>query len=182
MKAPAILFLSALLWAPAVFAADPPTVASLYDGQLSGIEHELVPLAEAMPPDKFDFAPTNGEFKGVRTFAQQAKHIAAVLYMVAAAIQEQKVPVDLGTGENGPDSIKTQAQVVQFLKAAFAYSHKAVQSITAKNQLDMVKSPFGQGQTPRGSLGGILTWHTFDHYGQMVVYARMNGIIPPASR
>jgi hypothetical protein len=128
----AVLLGSTLLAAPAAFAADPMTVASLYDGQLSGIEHEFVPLAEAMPADKFDFAPTAGEFKGVRTFAQQCKHVAAVLYMVSAGALEEKAPVDLGSGENGPDSIKTKDQVVQFLKDAFAYAHKATLSITSR--------------------------------------------------
>ncbi|MGA2197624.1 MAG: DinB family protein [Bryobacteraceae bacterium] len=178
----AVLLGSTLLAAPAAFGAEPMTVAKLYDGQLSGIEHELVPLAEAMPADKFDFAPTAGEFKGVRTFAQQCKHVATVLYLVSATALEQKPPVDLGAGENGPDSVKTKDQVVKFLKDAFAYAHKATLSLTAKNELDMVKSPFGQGEMARGTLGGLLTWHSFDHYGQMVVYARMNGIIPPASR
>jgi hypothetical protein len=179
----AVLLGSTLLAAPTAFGADPITVAKLYDGQLSGIEHELVPLAEAMPADKFDFAPTAGEFKGVRTFAQQCKHVAAVLYIVSASTLEQKVPVDLGTsGENGPDSVKTKDQVVKFLKDAFAYAHQATLSLTAKNELDMLKSPFGQGEMARGGLAGLLTWHSFDHYGQAVVYARMNGIIPPASR
>src|ERR1051325_672125 len=83
-------------------AADAPTIASIFDDQVSNIEHEIVPLVQAMPADKFGFAPTNGTFQGVRTFAQQAKHVAAVMYMVSAAALDQKPPVDLGTGENGP--------------------------------------------------------------------------------
>src|ERR1039458_9061414 len=100
----AVLLGSTLLAALTACGANPMTVAKVYDGQLSGVEHDLVPLAEAMPPDKFDFAPTAGEFKGARTFAQQCKHVATVLYIVSAAAQDQKVPVDLGSGENGPDS------------------------------------------------------------------------------
>jgi len=175
------LLTCALPSAPAVFGADPPTVAKLYDGQVAGIEGELVPLAEAMPADKYSFAPKDGAFQDVRTFAQQAKHVGAVLYIVSAGILEQKPPADVGS-ENGPDSIQTKDQVVQFLKDAFAYAHKATQSLTAKNQTDLLKSPFGQGTMARGSLAGLLAWHSFDHYGQMVVYARMNGIVPPASR
>jgi uncharacterized damage-inducible protein DinB len=177
----AVLLGSTLLAAPNIFAAEPTTVAKIYDGQLSGIEHEFVPLAEAMPANKFDFAPTAGEFKGVRTFAQQCKHVAAVLYIVSAATLGEKPPMDPG-GENGPDSIKTKDQVVKFLKDAFTYAHKATLSMTSKNETDMLKSPFGQGEMARGSLAGLLTGHSFDHYGQAVVYARMNGIVPPASR
>jgi hypothetical protein len=176
-----VLLTSTLLAVPTAFAADAATVAKIYDGQLSGIEKEFVPLAEAMPANKFDFAPTGGEFKGVRTFAQQCKHVAAVLYLVSAASLGEKPRADLG-GENGPDAVKTKDQVVKFLKDAFAYAHKATLAMTAQNEVQMVKSPFGEGDTPRGSLAGILTWHSFDHYGQMVVYARMNGIVPPASR
>src|SRR6476620_9452505 len=109
------------LFTAAAFAADMPTVAKIYDSQLEGIEKEMISLAEAMPAEKYDFAPTQGAFKDVRTFAQQAKHTAAVLYMVSAAALQQKPPVDLGQGENGPDQVKTKAQVVKFLKDAFAY-------------------------------------------------------------
>lgn len=169
------------LFTAAAFAADTPTVAKIYDSQLEGIEKEMISLAEAMPAEKYDFAPTQGAFKDVRTFAQQAKHTAAVLYMVSAAALQQKPPVDLGQGENGPDQVKTKAQVVKFLKDAFAYSHKAMQSMTAANQVQLVKSPFGDGQEARGNVASVAVWHSFDHYGQMVVYARMNNIIPPAS-
>src|SRR5450759_4504518 len=91
----------------AVMQAKPdqkPSFAMVLDRALSGVEHEFVPAAEAMPEDKFNYAPTQGEFKGVRTFAQQVKHVAAVNYMLAGAILSEKPPVDLG-GENGPDSI-----------------------------------------------------------------------------
>jgi uncharacterized damage-inducible protein DinB len=163
------------------FAAEAPTVSRIFDGQLSNTEKEVVSLAEAMPPEHYDFAPTAGEFKGVRTFGQQAKHLAAVNYLVSAAALKEKPPVDTG-GENGPESAKSKEQIVQFLKDSFAYSHKAAQALTTENQTELVKSPFGQGEMARGALVSIALWHTFDHYGQMVVYARMNGVVPPASK
>ena len=101
---------------------------------------------------------------------------------VAAAILGEKTPVDIGKSENGPDSLDSKDAIVQFLKDSFTYAHKAISSITAENALADVKSPFGGESTTRTSLATILTWHSFDHYGQAVVYARMNGIIPPASR
>jgi len=172
---------SLLLLAGAAFSAGPPTIAQLYDGPVKNAEGEIVSLAEAMPAEKYGFAPTDGAFTGVRTFAQQMKHIAAVVYMVSAAAMKEKPPVELG-GENGPDTVATKEQIVKFLKDSFAYAHKAAQSLTDKNQLEMVKSPFGEGQVTRGSAVEIVGWHSFDHYGQMVVYARMNGVVPPASR
>jgi len=93
--------------------AEKRTIAQVMDHAVSGVENEFVPAADAMPEDKYSFAPTNGEFKGVRTFAQQVKHVAAVNYMVGAAVLEEKPPVELGS-ENGPDSVKTKADIVKF--------------------------------------------------------------------
>ncbi len=76
---------------------------------------EFVPAAEAMPEDKFGFAPSNGEFKGVRTFAEQIKHVAAVNFIFGAAILGEKVPVDVGD-ESGPASLKTKAEIINYLK------------------------------------------------------------------
>ncbi|HTP33952.1 MAG TPA: DinB family protein [Candidatus Acidoferrales bacterium] len=160
----------------------PMTVARLYDSQLKNTEGEVVSLAEAMPESKYGFRPANGEFAKVRTFAEQIKHIAAVNYLVSASVLGEKPPVNLGTGENGPDEVKSKDAVVKFLKDSFAYAHKAMQSLTDKNQLDMIKGPFGNEKSARAGLANVAVWHPFDHYGQMVVYARMNGVVPPASR
>ncbi|MBI5282942.1 MAG: DinB family protein [Candidatus Solibacter usitatus] len=162
--------------------APAPTVAKIMDNQLATIERELVPLVEAIPADKMGFAPTQGEFKGARTFAQQATHTAAVVYAVAASALGEKNPIDMGKNENGPATIKTKAEVLDFVKAAFAYGHKATAALTEKNMTEMMQSPFGSGKIPRLSAVSIAVWHSFDHYGQMAVYARMNGIVPPASR
>jgi len=164
--------------------ADPaaPSVGQVLDRQLTGAEREIVSLAEAMPADKYSFAPTSGEFKGVRTFGQQASHIAAVLYQVASGIQGEKNPSDTGKDENGPASLKTKQDIVNYMKAAFAYTHKALNTVTDQNATDMVASPFGNNKTARLSLAVTSISHSFDHYGQMVVYLRMNGLVPPASR
>ena len=170
------------LLAAACAAAADTTVAKIYDGQIRSAESEIVGLTQAMPADKFAFAPTQGTFQGVRTFALQAKHLSAVIYEVSAAILGEKSPVDVGKDENGPANVQTKEQIVQFMKDAFAYAHKAANTLNAENQVQMVKSPFGSGEIAKGSLAGIIAWHSFDHYGQMVEYARMNGVIPPASR
>jgi hypothetical protein len=161
--------------------AENHSIAQVLDHSVSGVEGEFVPAAEAMPEDKYSFAPTSGEFKGVRTFAQQARHVAAVNYLVGAAILEEKPPVELG-GENGPDAIKTKADIVKFLKGSFAYVHKAVRTINDGNLLSSIKSPFGEGMVTRLGMATLIVGHCFDHYGQMVEYLRMNNIVPPASR
>lgn len=157
------------------------TIGQILDNSVKTIEGEFVPAADAMPEDKYGFAPTTGEFKGVRTFAQQVKHVSAVNYMVAAAILGQKPPVELG-GENGPDTITTKADIVKFAKDSYAYAHKAIASITAENATGEINSPFGDGKVTRLGMATVFAWHGFDHYGQMVEYLRMNGIVPPASR
>src|SRR5271167_4715241 len=77
------------------------TVTVVLQSTISNLEYEFVPAAEAMPEEKFGFAPTSGEFKGVRTFAQQIKHVAAVNYEIGAALLEEKSPVDINE-EAGP--------------------------------------------------------------------------------
>ena len=158
-----------------------PSVAQTLDRAISGVEGEFVPAAEAMPENKYSFVPSSGEFKGVRNFGEQAKHVAAVNYLVGAAILQEKPPVELG-GESGPESVKTKADIVKFLKDSFAYAHKAVGTVTADNAVAPIKNPFGEGTATRLGMATVFAWHGFDHYGQIVVYLRSNGIIPPASR
>ncbi|MFZ0731031.1 MAG: DinB family protein [Candidatus Sulfotelmatobacter sp.] len=157
------------------------TIAQLLDSSVSNFQHEFVPAAEAMPEDKYGFAPADGEFKGVRTYAQQIKHVAAVNYELAAAILEQKPPVDIGD-ESGPASITSKADILKYLNDSFAYVHKAIATINESNVTSTVRSPFGEGKVSRLGLAMSVPSHGFDHYGQMVVYLRMNGIIPPASK
>ena len=160
---------------------NPSTVSQVLTSSVTNVENEFVPAADAMPEDKYSFAPTSGEFKGVRTFGQQVKHVAAVNYILAAAILGEKPPVDTG-GENGPDSVKSKADIMKYLKDSFVYLHKAAESVNDKNLVAPVKSPFGEGTATRLALASGAVGHCFDHYGQMVEYLRMNGIIPPASR
>lgn len=158
----------------------PATVPSVMDRGLSGVEREFVSAAEAMPEDKYAFAPTTGEFKGVRTFAQQVKHVAAVNYMVFAAMLGEKAP-DTG-GENGPDALKSKAEIVKYLKESFLLGHRAMAGMNADNLVEPIANPFGSRPVTRLALGNSIIGHCFDHYGQMAVYLRMNGIVPPASR
>jgi hypothetical protein len=176
-----VLAASGLAQARDAKPTDHHSIAQVLDHGVASVEGEFVPAAEAMPEDKYSFAPTSGEFKGVRTFAQQAKHVAAVNYLVGSAILEEKPPVDLGS-ENGPDAIKTKADIVKFLKDSFAYVHRAVRSINEGNLLSPIKSPFGEGMVTRLGMATLIVGHCFDHYGQMVEYLRMNNIVPPASR
>ena len=175
-----ILLASIVLSLP-LLAADAPAPSKIWDGQISSLEKEFIPLVEAMPADKFGFVPGGPLFNKSRTFGEQARHIATVVYEVASAIQEVKNPVEAGPAENGPD-LKSKEEIVKYCHDAFAAAHAAALSLTAENQVGRVKSPFGSNPMTRMDLISIIMWHSFDHYGQMVVYARMSGVVPPASR
>jgi hypothetical protein len=190
MKRTATMFALLVVVAPCNFAFAQgarldknATVSQIEDYSVGPVERLLVRAADAMPEDKYSFAPTNGEFKGVRTFAQHVKHVAVSNYVMAAGILQEKPPVDLGGSDaNGPASIASKADSVSFLKDSFAYLHKAFSSIDEKNVAGQVKNPEGEGTVPRLDIANRTLWHDLDHYGQMVEYLRLNGIIPPASR
>jgi len=160
----------------------PPTVASTVDREITAIEKEIVEAAEAMPEDKFNFSPEGlnipgGDFKGVRTFALQVKHVAASNYFLWSPITGDKIPENIKDG-NGPEGLKAKADIIKFLKDSFALGHKAAATLTAENMLQIPE----HSKSPRLYLATFGVAHAYDHYGQMVEYLRMNGIVPPASR
>jgi len=177
--------LCTLLFAASVFPAEPElsSVAKIFDSQLSSLEREVVSLAEAMPADKYSFAPKDGEFKSVRTFAQQVTHIASVNFEVSSAILGEANPVEMGADENGAANLKSKDDIVAYLKKSFAYTHRAMRMLTQENLMEPVQNAFSpKNKAPRLSMATVPQWHSFDHYGQMAVYARMCGVVPPASR
>jgi uncharacterized damage-inducible protein DinB len=167
----------------AQLAAQPaPTIASVVDSEISGIEKEIVAAAEAMPEDKFNFSPESlkipgSEYKGVRTFAGQVKHVAVANHFLWAPLTGDTVP-DGWEKDNAPENLKSKAEIIQFLKESFALGHKAAATLTAEN---ILQSP-GHSKSTRLFLATFGVAHAYDHYGQMVEYLRMNGIVPPASR
>ena len=175
------ILVSLLCVAP--LCAQGPSAMKIFDGNLSNTEKEVVGLAEAMPADKYNFAPTQGAFTGVRTFALEVRHIATVINQLASSVTGEKMPAEVGKDENGPDTLKTKEQIVKYLKDSFAFAHKAAATLTNDNMLQETTDGFNpKGKRTRVDSISIMLWHTYDHYGQMVEYARMNNVIPPASR
>ena len=163
----------------------PPTIASAIDREISIVEKEIVDAAEAMPEDKFDFSPEKlnlpgSDYKGVRTFGEQLKHVAASNYLIWSPITGEKPPNTVNDGK-GPDNMKAKADIIKYLKDSFAFGHKAVATLNSANLVEPIKSGSGR-PTTRLFLATFAVAHCFDHYGQMVEYLRMNGIVPPASR
>ena len=166
----------------AQLAQTPPTIASAMDREISGIEKQILEVAEAMPEGKFNFSPEGlnipgSDFKGVRTFAVQLKHVAASNYFIWSPLTGDKLPEDLKDG-NGPERLKSKADIIQFLKDSFALGHKAAATLTTQNMLQTAEG----SKSSRLRLATFGVAHAFNHYGQMVEYLRMNGIVPPASR
>jgi hypothetical protein len=159
----------------------PSTIASTVDLQVSGIEKRVVEAAEAMPESKFDFSPESlnipgAEYNGVRSFALQIRHVAASNYALWAPVTGDKIPDDY-RGGNGPENLKTKAEIMKFLKDSYAMGHRAAAGLTEQNILQDVS----KGRS-RLYMTTFAVAHAYDHYGQMVEYLRMNGIVPPASR
>ena len=178
-----------LRWAqaakPAAASSSPqpaPSLASMVDDEITAIERQIIDVAEAMPEDKYNFSPDSlnllgDDYKGVRTFALQVKHVAASNYFIWSTLTGDKLPDNLKDG-NGPTDLKTKADILKFLKDSFVQGHKAAATLTVENMLQPVR----QGKSPRLHRAEFGVAHAFDHYGQMVEYLRMNGIVPPASR
>lgn len=168
--------------APSSTPAQPLTVAAMVDREISNVEKQVIDVAEAMPEDKFNFTPESlpipaGDYKGVRTFAGQVKHIGASNYFIWSPLTGDKLPEGLKDG-NGPQNLKNKAEIISFLKDSFALGHRAAAALTPEN---MMQTP-GTSKSSRLRLAVFGVEHAFDHYGQMVEYLRMNGIVPPASR
>ena len=160
----------------------PLTIASTVDREVSAIEKLIVDVAEAMPEDRFNFSPdglniAGSDYKGVRTFALQVKHVAASNYFIWSPLTGDKVPESIKDG-NGPADLKSKADIIKFLKESFALGHKASAMLTPQNMLETPE----KSKSPRLYLATFGVAHAYDHYGQMVEYLRMSGIVPPASR
>jgi uncharacterized damage-inducible protein DinB len=161
-----------------------------YDAMLSLYEKEFMGAAKAMPAEKYNFAPSAAIFvesqktdylspnnKGVRTFAEQAKHVAQANYFFASMFSGLKPDVDV----KAIGDLKDKDQIVAALQASFDFAHKAMATLTAQNAFESVQfNPLGNAT--RAGMAGFLVAHGFDHYGQLVEYLRMNGIVPPASQ
>ena len=160
----------------------PPTLAAAVDRDISAVEKQIIDAAEAMPEEKFDFSPESSnipgsDYKGVRTFAVQVKHIATSNWFIWSPLTGEKLPDGLNDG-NGPANLKAKAEIIKFLKDSFALGHRAAATLTTEN---MLQAP-AKSKSTRLRLAEFGVSHAYNHYGQMIEYLRMNGIIPPASR
>jgi uncharacterized damage-inducible protein DinB len=156
------------------------TPSQVLDDWVTNTKQLVVPAADAMPEDKYSFAPSGGEFHGVRAFAEQVKHLAASNYQLGARILGEQPPP--GTkNETAPDAVKTKAEIMAYLEGSFECLHRAA-LINDQNQVEPLPGASGTWQRTRLGLLIDALAHSSNHYGQMVEYLRMNRIVPPASR
>jgi uncharacterized damage-inducible protein DinB len=145
---------------------------------------EMLGAVRAMPAEKFGFAPSAAifvpgqttEFATVRTFAQQATHVAEANYFFYMTVSGVKPDADVA----GLAKLTKKEDVVAALAGSFAFAHKAIATLTPANAFEVV-SISEPGFYTRATLAQFGIAHANDHYGQMVEYLRMNGIVPPAS-
>jgi uncharacterized damage-inducible protein DinB len=164
------------------------TVASAFLRGFAFQEYQIRSAAEAMPEEKYGYRPAEGKFKNekpefgpaeVRTFAEQVKHVACANFAFAAELDGQKPPDACDKG--GPSPAKTKKELLIYLQDSFGAVRKSLSAMNAKNMFDPIEGPYA-GPNTRLGLATVILWHAADHYGQMILYLRLNGIVPPASR
>jgi uncharacterized damage-inducible protein DinB len=152
------------------------SIAESVSGTLQFAEGNFLGVAEAMPEDKYSYIPAGGNFDGVRSFGEQVKHVACAQFAFFNEFEGKKPPDDCEKG--GHDPAKTKAELIKYLKDSFDYSNRVLATLTANNALDRVEGRYAGPNTKLG-ISVIAVWHITDHYGQLVAYLRLNGIVPP---
>ena len=164
------------------------TVASSLLRTLDNQTYEMRSLAEFMPAEKYGWRPAHGDYgddypgygpKELRTFGEQIKHVACANFAFSAELDGKAPPAACDTG--GPSAAKSRDELVAYLRDSHKALHKSIQAITQKNMFDPIEGPYA-GPNTRLGIAHTAIWHLADHYGQLVIYMRLNGIVPPASR
>ncbi len=157
----------------------PKTIADSVGSSLGYTEAQFLSLAEAMPEERYSFVPSAGNFKGTRSFAEQVKHVACSNFGFFNEIEGKTPPQNCEKG--GPAPAKSKSELIKYLRDSFDYGNRILTTINAQNALVRVDGPYA-GPNTRLGIAVAAVWHVADHYGQLVEYLRMNGIVPPATR
>jgi hypothetical protein len=164
------------------------TVASVLLRNFGFEEYQFRSAAEAMPAEKYVYRPAQGDYGGIypgygpkelRTFGEQVKHVACSNFAFAAELDGKTPPP--GCDKGGPSPAKTRDELVAYLRDSFKTLEKSIGAITSENMFQPIEGPYA-GPNTRLGLATVCIWHVADHYGQLVLYMRLNGIVPPASR
>jgi uncharacterized damage-inducible protein DinB len=162
---PRILLL--LLAVPAMLPAQDAVGKSLR-ANWAATKRQLLDVADAMPEDKYGFKATAEQ----RTFGEQLTHLAEATFSVAARVA--------GESPQKREAPKDKAGIIRLLGESFDAGDAALAKLTDAQATEAVK--MGQNETTRLRMAIQGMTNAWNHYGQLVVYLRLNGIVPPASR
>jgi uncharacterized damage-inducible protein DinB len=157
----------------------PKSIADSISGTLQFAEGNFLGVAEAMPNSKYSFVPTAGKFDDVRSFGEQVKHVACAQFAFFNEFEGKKPPEDCEKG--GHEPAKTKPELIKYLKDSFDYSNRVLATLTTQSALERVEGRYAGPNTKLG-ISVVAVWHITDHYGQLVEYLRMNGIVPPMTQ
>jgi uncharacterized damage-inducible protein DinB len=157
----------------------PHSIADSVSSMLQFAEGNFLGIAEAMPESQYSFVPTAGKFDDVRSFGEQVKHVACAQFAFFNEFEGKKPPEDCEKG--GHEPARTKPELIKYLKDSFDYSNRVLATLTAKNALERVEGRYAGPNTKLG-ISVVAVWHITDHYGQLVEYLRMNGIVPPMTQ
>lgn len=138
------------------------------------VGRKLTAMAEDFPEDKYDFKPTPAQ----RSFAEQLLHAAGGNYFFIDPVLGRKLP----DGDPKRDQFKSKAELVAFVKKSFADGAAVINQKGDKGMGDLVVDPFAHQQVRVSDMVWGLLEHSGEHYGQLVVYYRVAGLVPPESR
>jgi uncharacterized damage-inducible protein DinB len=164
------------------------TVASALLRSVQYEEYEVRSAAEAMPEERYSYRPAEGKFKDekpeygpaeVRTFWEQVEHVACANFGFSAELDGKKPPE--GCDKRGASNAKSKKDLLTYLRDSYAAIERSLAALTPQNQFDPIEGPYA-GPNTRLGIATVVLWHNADHYGQMTLYLRWNGIVPPASR
>jgi len=157
----------------------PKSIADSVSETLQFAEGNFLSVVEAMPENKYSFVPSDGRYDDARTFGEQVKHVACSQFAFFNEFEGKKPPEDCEKG--GHERVRTKAELIEYLRNSFDYSNRVLATLTAKNALERVQGRYAAPNTKLG-ISVVAVWHITDHYGQLVEYLRMNGIVPPMTQ
>ena len=164
-----------LLALPASNAAAQNPISDTVRDNWNGVKRNIKESAEQMPDEHYAFKPT----PDVRSFGAILAHVAGASYVLCASAKNEKSPF---AEEAFEKTATTKAAIVKVTAEAIAYCDGAFAALTDANAGGMVAAAFGAGQTTRlNSLLGQIG-HDNEHYGNLITYFRLKGMVPPSSR
>ena len=164
-----------LLWALPTAAQTADPVSQSIRQAWDGAKVNLRQSAELMPESDYSFKPVDT----VRTFGQILAHVAGANYEFCSAARGEKSPF---SEDHFEKNAKTKADIVKAVNDSVAYCDAALKMLTDRTAGEAVAMPFGMGNRPRASALIGNTVHVQEHYGNLVTYFRIKGMVPPSSR